>query len=225
MKIRLYVYTISVLGLLLLNSCGPLTIDISYPDIEASLAPGTEVVFLQSIVDNRKFQDHNRPVNVPSWAGTLKKENERSRIIGRSSHNNVYLAEKRTIDNVIGVIIKNSLFKEGYSVLYKEKGIPGAIEIDVFINNFWVYRASKNLIQAEMDLLFTINAQGTAYTRTVTVTGTNTTEHVENIENWELAVNAMLDEFTNIIRNQFSNMRSSHPPEPVDEDQEDLLTL
>jgi len=227
MKRTVFISLLFVLSALLLVSCGPLKINISYPDVETTIAPGAEVILLRSVSDNRNFLDRTRPLNVPSWSGSPGKADEKKKIIGRTPHDNIYLTNDRMIDSVIGEIIKNSLFREGYTVMYNTKAFEGATQMDVFINNFWVYRAGKNLIQAEMDILFTIDVNGTVQTRTVTVTGTNTTEHFENIQNWEMAVNAMLDEFIKILRTEFTNIRSAPPPpsDRFDNEQKDLLRL
>lgn len=141
-------FTIAILSLLL-TGCATNrgTISLHVPEPNMSASPNGKTLFINSVTDNRDFQQSPQTPDIPSLgfggadnaAAALKKRAiARKRNTFGKALGDILLDENQTVESVVKSSLTKSFQELGYEVLdHKEKVKNDTIIVDTSIDKFW----------------------------------------------------------------------------------------
>jgi hypothetical protein len=146
-----FVLIFSVSALLFLSGCATnrSVLNLQLSDSEFSASQSGAKLFVNSVSDQRAFEENPRTQDVPSLgfggAGNATSDIKK-RAVGRKRNGygkalgDILLQEGQTVESVIEYALKKSFSKAGYLVLNSDENIDNeTIFVDAEIQKFWAY--------------------------------------------------------------------------------------
>lgn len=127
---------------------GIVSIDVPHDETAAAQQNGP-TVYIQSVEDQRIFQDHPKTQDIPSLGfGGLEKADEaiKKRAIARKRNSfgkalgDILLEEGQTVETVIADSLRQAFTEKGYQVIENREDISDdTIVVNAAIKKFWAY--------------------------------------------------------------------------------------
>lgn len=124
-------------------------LSIAVPDAEAPINVDRGTVYIQSVMDQRRFEENPSTQDIPSlgFGGAANATAEvKLRAIGRKRNGfgkaigDMLLPEGQNVEGVIREALEKAFLETGFEVLHDESKIdPKTFVIDVEIRQFWAY--------------------------------------------------------------------------------------
>lgn len=202
------------------------------PAAERPAAPKGRQIFIHSVVDQRRFQDHPASPEIPSLiiSVTNSAKATRSRAVAKAGDSmgkeewSIFLEDGQTVASVVAEAAGNALATLGYSVVYsQDKAAKNALVMDITVDQFWGWirdsgqgSLSSDGMTMDGEIKTTMNMTGPdGQTRKFTLSTSNSQWRGLSVAyaNWEKLFGGLLDDYMKQLLKGFDSNEPA-PDEP-----------